>query len=167
MKFRMILRRIFAGLVLALLLSASSLGAACDLSCAFASMNSDCHSARAASDASASSSTDMSGMAMAAGMIMPEMGGSQDQQAIPAISVPKPQHVTIGKMGPCEKQACDGNSAVSARMNGSNNSHFHLNPAVARTPRVVDAQTLFRCAREDVANDHLKDETPLRLSLRI
>ncbi len=163
----MILRRILAGSILALLLSASSLGAACDLSCAFASMNSDCHSARADSEASESGSMNMAGMAMAAGMIMPEMGGSQDQQAIPVISEAKPQHTSIGAMGPCEKQACDGSSTISARMNGSSDSRFHLIPAVSETPRAVGAQTLFRDARDDVANDHLKDESPLHLSLRI
>ena len=45
----MMIRRIFAGSIVALLLSVSSLAAACDLSCAFASMNSDCHSQQAES----------------------------------------------------------------------------------------------------------------------
>jgi hypothetical protein len=163
----MILRRIFSGLILALLLSASSLGAACDLSCAFASMNSDCHSARADGESSKSGGMNMAGMDMAAGMTMPQMGGSQDQQGIPAISETSPLHASIGEMGPCEKQACDGSSAIFARMNGSSDSQFHLIPAVARTPRVVHARTLFRGARDNVANDPLREETPLRLSLRI
>ena len=81
----MMIRRIFAGSIVALLLSVSSLAAACDLSCAFASMNSDCHSQQTESQDSASGGMNMDGMAMA-GMTMPEMASSEGQQAVPAIS---------------------------------------------------------------------------------
>ncbi len=166
MKFGMNLRRIFAGLILALLLSASSLGAACDVSCAFASMNSDCHSEHAGNEASASSSMDMSGMAMP-GMTMPEIGGGRDQQTISAISGTMAHHITIGEMGSCEKQACDSSSANTARTNSSSDRHFHLNAAATETYRANDAQSVFRGARDDLASFRPPDKNSLHLNLRV
>ncbi len=162
----MLLRRILVGSILALLLSASSLGAACDLSCAFASMNSDCHSEFAEANSSAASSMAMAGMEMA-GMTTQEMGGSQDQQAISAISETMPHQTFIGEMGPCERQSCDNSSAVSARVNGLGYTHFHLILAVTETLRADDAQALFRGARDDFASFRPHNRNSFQLNLRI
>jgi hypothetical protein len=163
MKFKMILKRILAGSILALLLSASSLGAACDLSCAFASMNSDCHSEHAQTNSSAAGNMTMAGMEMA-GMAMQDMGGGQDQQAI---SETMPHHTSIGEMGPCERHACDNPSAVSAKMNGLGDTHFHLILAVTETLRADDAQALFRGARDDLASFPPHNRNSFQLNLRV
>jgi hypothetical protein len=159
----MILRRILVGLILALLLSASSLGAACDLSCAFDSMNSDCHSERAEPNSSAAGSMTMAGMQMP-GMTMQEMGGGQDQQAI---SETMPHQTFIGEMGPCERQACDNSSAISAKRNGLGDSHFHLILAVTETLRADEAQALFRGARHDIASFRPHNRDSFQLNLRV
>src|SRR6267154_2377275 len=58
------MKRFFAGLIVALLLFVPSLGAACDLSCEFAQLASDCHLKREASQESGSAVMAMDGMAM-------------------------------------------------------------------------------------------------------
>ena len=166
MTFKMILRRILVGSMLALLLSASSLGAACDLSCAFASMNSDCHSERAGTNSSAAGGMTMPGMEMA-GMTMQEMGGGQDQQTISAISETMPHQTFIGEMGPCERQSCDNSSTVSAKVNGLGDTHFHLILAVTESLRADDAQALFRGARDDFASFRPHNRNSFQLSLRV
>src|SRR5271169_1386433 len=110
----MMIRRIFAGSIAALLLSVTSLAAACDVSCAFASMRSDCHAKQTESQDSAPGAKTMDGMAMA-GMTMPEMANGEDQHAAPAISQSKASHPSVGEMGPCERQACDNGSAIFAK----------------------------------------------------
>jgi hypothetical protein len=171
MKIEMNFRRILAGLILALLVSASSLGAACDLSCAFTSTNSDCHSQPAGEQTFTSGGMKMDGMAMAgmdmAGMTMPERGGGQDQQAIPAMSQSKTPHPSIGNMGPCEKQSCNDGSAAFARTNGSINPNFHSIPAAIATPRAVLAPPPFHDSREDIAFCRPRNRSSLQLSLRI
>src|SRR5579864_3745334 len=108
------IRRIFAGSIVALLLSVSPLAAACDISCAFPSISADCHSQRTESQASASGGMKMDGMAMAE-MPMPEMANGQGQQPEPAATGPNASHALIGEMGPCERQSCDNGFSVSAR----------------------------------------------------
>jgi hypothetical protein len=159
-------RRIFAGSVVALLLSASSLAAACDLSCAFLSMNSDCHAEQTESQDSAPDGMKMDGMAMA-GMTMPEMASGGERQAVSANSQARASHPSIGEMGPCEKQACDNGSAISATTARSGNSHFHSILAASETPRDLGALKLFHDARDDVATHHVRDASPLQLSLRV
>jgi hypothetical protein len=162
----MMIRRIFAGSIVALLLSATSLAAACDVSCAFASMSSDCHAKQTESQDSAPGSMTMDGMAMA-GMTMLEMANGEDQQAAAAISRSKASHPSIGEMGPCERQACDNGSAIFAKTTRSSDSHFHSISAVAETPRANGVLTLFRDARDDIATYQVRDGNPLHLSLRI
>jgi hypothetical protein len=162
----MMIRRLFAGSIAALLLSVTSLAAACDVSCAFASMSSDCHAKQTKSQDSAPGGMTMDGMAMA-GMTMPEMANGEDQQAAPAISRSNASHPSIGEMGPCEKQACDNGSAVSAKTARSGDSHFKSILGVAETPRADGPLTLFRDARDDIATHHVRDGSPLHLSLRI
>src|ERR1700676_5285457 len=127
----MTMRRIFASSIVALMLSVSPLAAACDLSCAFASLNSDCHSEQTEPQGPSSGDMKMDGMATD-GMTMPEMAHSGDQQAI---SRTRTSHPTIGEMGPCERQSCDPDSAVSAKASRSADLHFHSMLAVADTSR--------------------------------
>jgi hypothetical protein len=162
----MIIRRTLAGSVVALLLSVSPLGAACDVSCAFASMNSDCHSRQTEAQDSAAGAMKMEGMSMD-GMTMPELAQSEPQPGVPAISQAKAIHPTIGEMGPCERQACDDGSAVSAKTSGPADSHFYFILAINETPRVDSAPPNFRDARDDVTQHRQQDGIPLQISLRI
>ena len=162
----MTIRRIFAGSIVALLLSVSALAAACDLSCAFASMNSDCHSGKTESQGLAPGGMSMEGMAMP-GMAMQDMANGEDQQAIPAISRAKTSHPSIGEMGLCERQFCECGSAVSTKTSPFVDSRFHTVAAVAVTPRAEFALQLFHDARDDVARHFQSDGSPLQLSLRI
>lgn len=162
----MMIRRIFAGTIVALLLSVSSLAAACDLSCAFPSMSADCHSEQTKPQDSSSVGMKMDGMAMA-GMTMPGMGSGASQQAVSAISQTNASHPSIGEMGPCEKQSCDSDTTVSARMTRSIDSQFHSILANTETPRAHCAPTLFHDARDDSAHYLPSGKSPLHLSLRI
>jgi hypothetical protein len=160
------IQRIFTGSIAALLLAVSPLAAACDLSCAFPSMNSDCHSGRAESQDSASGGMKMDGMAMA-GMTMPKMAGSEEQQAVSAISRANMAHHSIGEMGPRERQACDSGSAVSAKSSRFINSQLHSMVASTETPRPDGALALFRDARDAIALHPLRAGIPLHLNLRV
>jgi hypothetical protein len=162
----MMIRRIFAGSIAALLLSVTSLAAACDVSCAFASMSSDCHAKQTESQNLAPGGTAMDGMAMA-GMMMPEMAKSEDQQAVPGISRLKASHSSIGEMGPCERQSCDNGSAIFAKTSQSGDSQFHSILAITEIARADSALTLFRDARDDIEYHYSCDGSPLHLSLRI
>jgi hypothetical protein len=165
-EFGMMIRRTFAGSIVALLLAVSPLAAACDLSCALPSMNSDCHSRQIKSQDSTSGDMKMDGMAMD-GMTMQEMSSGEAPQVASAISEPNARHSSTGEMGPCERQACDSDSAVSAKASGSADSHFHFVLAINETPRVDSAPPNFRDARDDVARHRQRDRIPLSISLRI
>ena len=160
------IRRIFAGSIVALLLSVSSLAAACDVSCAFASMNSDCHSQQTESQASEPGSMKMDGMAMA-GMAMPEMGSGNIQQTEFAATHADPGHPSIGEMGPCEKQACDSSVSITAKTSCSVDAHFHFSVAVADTPNVDGTPPLFHDVHENVSSDIPRHPGSLPVSLRI
>jgi hypothetical protein len=162
----MMIRRIIAGSIVALLLSVSSLAAACDLSCAFPSMSADCHSEQTETQDSSSGGMKMDGMAMA-GMTMPEMGRVANQQSFSANSRINASHPSIGEMGPCERQSCDSDTPVSARLTRSFDSQFHSILANPETSRANCAPTLFRDARNDIAHDRQNDGSSLHLSLRI
>lgn len=165
-KIGMTTRRLFAGSIVALLLSVSSLAAACDLSCTFASLNSDCHSLQDEPQDSASGGMKMDGMAMP-GMTMPEMSSGEDQHRLSAATHGNIGHPSIGEMGPCQRRACDNSSAVSTRTNRSVDSYFHSLLAVAESPRANHAPPLFHDAPDDVAFSCPIDGTPLQLTLRI
>jgi hypothetical protein len=160
------IRRIFAGSIAALLLSVTSLAAACDVSCAFASMSSDCHAQQTESQDSAPGGMTMDGMSMA-GMTMPGMAKAEDQQTAPAISRSEASHASIGEMGPCERQDCDNGSAIFAKTARSGDSQFHSLLAATEIPRADGLLTLFHGARTDIAHYRPSDGSPLPLSLRI
>jgi hypothetical protein len=105
----MIFRRIFASTAVALLLSASTLAAACDLSCAFPSRISDCHS-----EQNEARNSPPGGMKMD-GLTMPDMPdtSSMHQQSVFEPERTASNHARIGEMGPCEKQSC-GDALVLA-----------------------------------------------------
>jgi hypothetical protein len=162
----MMIRRVFSGSMVALLLSVPSLAAACDVSCAFASMNSDCHSQQVETQDSAGGDMKMDGMAMD-GMAMPEMEHAQGQQSGSAISSVKAIHPSIGEMGACEKQPCEGDSAISAKARASSAPPLNLILAVIEIPHSDHAPPLFSAAREDIATRAYQNERPLRIALRI
>jgi hypothetical protein len=162
----MMVRRIFAGSIVALLLSVPSLAAACDLSCAFASMKSDCHVQPAEPQDSSPSKMGMNGMSMA-GMAMPDMANAEDQPSVSAAPGSQASHALLGEMEPCERQSCDSSSAVSAKSSRSVDSHFHSILAFTEASRASGAPPHFHDARDDVASYRLHDRSPLQLSLRI
>jgi hypothetical protein len=162
----MMIKRIFAGSIVALLLSMTSLAAACDVSCAFASMSSDCHSQQTESQDSPPDGMTMDGMARD-GMTMPEMAGGEDQQSVAAVQGSTASHPVIGEMGPCEKQACYDGFAVSAKTARFVDSQLHSITAISESPRADIAPPFFHDARDDIAHYRPSDGSPLLLSLRI
>jgi hypothetical protein len=162
----MMIRRIFTSSIVAMLLSVSSLAAACDLSCAFASMNSGCHAEQAESQDPAPNGMKMNGMAMA-GMAMPDMANGEDQQSVSAAAGSRASHALFGQMGPCERQTCDNSSAVSAKSSRPVDSLFHSLTAITEASRASGAPPHFHDARDDVASYCLHDRSSLQLSLRI
>ena len=162
----MMIQRIYAGSIVALLLSVSPLAAACDLSCAFASMKSDCHSEQTDSLDSAPRGMTMNGLTMA-GMTMPEMAAGEMQLTVSAISRANASHPSIGEMGPCERQACDSGSAVSVRASRSVFPQLHSILTIAKTSRAAISPPHFHGARDDVPPYSTIDGSPLHLSLRI
>src|SRR5882672_8399980 len=119
----MMIRRIFVGSIAMMLLLASSLAAACDLSCGFVSMKSDCHAQQPEPQDSLSGGMNMNGMSMngmrMAGMTMPEMSGgdSVNQQMVSASSRTMPFHAAVVDMGTCERQSCDQAPVLAAKAN--------------------------------------------------
>src|SRR5579863_7228351 len=163
----MMIKRIFAGSIVALLLSMSPLAAACDLSCALPSLNSDCHSEQTKPQDPSSGDMKMDGMAMDR-MTMPETAQGENQPAASASSAAKASHLSIGKMGPCERQACDGDAGVSAKASRSADSHFHSTlVAIPGTLSSDCAPPLFHDARVEIATQLVCDGSPLHFALRI
>jgi hypothetical protein len=160
----LMIRRIFAGAIVTLLLSVSPLAAACDLSCAFPSIQSDCHLSQIQN--SPSDEMKMDGMAMP-GMTMPEMADDERQTSVSALPQAILGHPSIGAMGPCEKQACDSPSAISSKTNRPIDSQLHSIVAFFKTPHTSSARSSFHGARDELATRRVPDASPLHLSLRI
>ena len=159
-------RRILAGSVALLLLAVSALAAGCDISCSFAAMNSDCHSRHAAIQYSSSDEMTMSAMDMA-GMAMPETARARTPQSVSANRDETSSHPSIGEMGPCEHQACENSSAVSARRALLAAAHFSFVSAFLETPLGTDGSSHLHDARDDVASFPLRDASRLNRNLRI
>jgi hypothetical protein len=166
----MMIKRIFAGSIVALLLTVSSLAASCDLSCTFAQRQSDCHSQEAQSQSSADSSMQMKDMPMT-GMSMPEAVNrehqQEDQQTVNGMPVARVGHPTIGEMGPCERQFCSDAYTFSVKSSNSCATQFHSTLAVAESPCANSVLQFIRGARDDIAFDRELYNSPLHLSLRI
>jgi hypothetical protein len=162
----MVIQRIFAASIAALLLSVSPLAAACDLSCAFAAMNSDCHIQKGETQDSATGGMRMDGMSMD-GMTMSEMSHRQDQQEDFASSGAMANHPSISGMGPCEKRSCDSATGVSAKANRPFAPQLDPVFAAHENPRADGASPIFHDAWVDIAVHPFGYESPLHLSLRI
>jgi len=108
----------------------------------------------------------MDGMDMD-GISMPGMAHGPEQKAASAISGVMPNHPSIGEMGPCEKQSCDDDSAVSANASRSFTSQHELILTTGEIPCAHSAPPLLRDARDDIATHEILDGSPLHLSLRI
>jgi hypothetical protein len=156
-------KRIFAGLLTALLLCVSSWAVACDLSCGFAQLQADCHSPQTAAKESAPANMTMAGMAM------PEMNGasSMNQQTFSPSSQAMPAHAALVDMGACERQSCDQAQALTAKGNHSTAARLNTIWAVAGFPRMDSVQTTFHDARDDVAPFSPATHSSLTVSLRI
>jgi hypothetical protein len=163
----MIVTRTIAGLVVTLLLAVTSMAAACDLSCAFALANSDCHPQDATSQSSADSSVAMDGMDMP-GMAMPGMTPIANHPSISDISQARVgHHPSIGTMGPCERQSCDKSSFGSVKTNRVRASRPTVVLPIAQNPRGDTARSHSYDARDDVASDPPSYRNSFQLSLRI
>jgi hypothetical protein len=166
MEIGMMVKRIIAGSIVTLLLSVSSLAAACDLSCAFGGANSDCHSQETPFQDSANAGMKMDGMDMA-GMTMPDVSKGESQQPDSAISSPTPGHPAIGEMGACEKQPCYDGPAISAKTVRFVDSQIHFLVAIIEAPGVEVSLPFLYDARDDIAFYRPLDVSPLQLPLRI
>jgi hypothetical protein len=162
----MMIRRTVAASIVAMLLSVPALAAACDVSCAFASMNSDCHSRQTETLLSTSAGVDMDDMAMA-GMAMPEMAGSANQQGISVLSPARAAHASIGEMGPCERKACDDDPAVSARSARSDSSHYYTFFATTEAPLADRELASFHGTRHIITMHQVCNGSLLQPNLRI
>lgn len=163
----MVIRRTFATSIVALLLAVSPLAVACDLSCAFSSMESDCHSPQLDSRDLPSVGTNTDGMNMA-GMDMPETPSELSESGDSTVSPAHVAHPSIGDMGPCEKQACDGGSAVFAKSFRLGDLHSQLHFVATRADGAEAALGLFRVARDEITAPQLSaGGSPLPLNLRI
>jgi hypothetical protein len=159
------MKRIFAFSLTALMLSVSSLTAACDLSCGFASSWADCHTTWTEALDSAPDAASMDGMAMP-GMVMVE-AVSTDQEAVSYTTQGIPDHVGLVDMSMCERQSCDQAQASAAQANRLTASHFDSIFTMAGYLRVVNYPTNFRNARDDVAAYRAWIHDSLGVSLRI
>lgn len=163
------IRRILASSITGLLLLFTPLAVACDLSCAFSSMESDCHSGRAAvSQGSDSSGMNMAGMEMA-GMDMSMMAVEMGQAGDSAIASAQAAHPAIGDMGPCEKQVCDSRATISTygSKSGFGNLHFRVLVAIPGARLANARPALFRIARDETTQPNGADGISLHLNLRI
>ncbi|HEV2521559.1 MAG TPA: hypothetical protein VGT24_04185 [Candidatus Acidoferrales bacterium] len=164
----MTIKRILAACHIAMLFSAASLGAACEISCGLPRNSSDCHSPLALAPSSAGPGTQMDGMDMSAGeMSMPTLAGADRQTADSVTAAPRAGHPSIGEMGPCERQSCDNRSVASVRSARSNAPQFHSLQLVTYNPQAFGAPPIFRDARDDIAPYSPRDASPPILSLRI
>jgi hypothetical protein len=155
-------RRIFAGILAALLLFVSSLAAACDLSCGFAQFRSDCHSPQMAAEES-----QRPGMAMA-GMAMPEMASdSSTIQLVSSASQSMPGHAVLADMGACMRQSCDQAQTLASKANHSTAGRFETVSTVSSFSHMESLRAAFHEIRGGIARFTPIVRIPLDVSLRI
>jgi hypothetical protein len=157
------MRRIFAGSLTALLLCVSSFAAACDFSCEFAQLRSDCHSPQMAAMQTGPADMAMDGMAMP-GMDEPSSGS---QQTVSTLAQAMPAHAAFVDMGACERQSCDQAQALAARTTHSTASQFDRVLTVAGFSHTDSLRAAFHEARDDIASLSPIAFSPLKISLRI
>jgi len=162
------IRHILAVSLVALLLSASSAGAACELSCNLAQSQSDCHSRFAQDARSDDSSGKMDTMDMGmAGMSMPDVNSTDGEGAVSPVPEPGAGHPSIGEMGPCERQSCDNRPVASVRRSRSNAPQFHSFLFATDLPGVSGMALVVHDARDDATPRRPRDASPLNVSLRV
>ena len=159
----MMIRRLFAGSIVALLLAVSSLAAPCDLSCAFAPRKSDCHAQQTEAQNSPSGDMNMAGMNMA-GM---SGGESMNQQLVSAPSPTLPVHAGVVDMGTCERQSCDPAPVPAVKANHPATATSDLVCTLAGFPGIGSLQTASHDARNDLARVAQVVHAPLSVSLRV
>jgi hypothetical protein len=157
------LRRIFAGCIVLLLLSASSLAIACELSCGFGGAQQDCHSSQAASD-----ELMPSGMAMD-GMAMPGMGDDNlaNREIVLSQNHSIIRHAVLADMGACERQSCDQQQTIASKATHVSAAQFDTILGVSGTPRVDNPLVFFHDARDGLISTSPPPQTSLSLNLRI
>ena len=162
------MKRMFAGSIIVLLLSVSSFAMACDVSCGLSQLQSDCHSARLASQNSFSTDTKMDGMEMD-GMAMPATSNdrSADLQIVLAPFPSDAHHAFVGEMGPCERQSCDQDASDISKSTRIITPQFHTLLTIVHFPQVDGLQTIFYNPREDIAVFDPNHRFPLSISLRV
>jgi hypothetical protein len=154
------LSRIVAVPTMALLLSVSSLAAACDLSCEFVQFESDCHSTQMVHPSAA--------MTMA-GMSMPEMNGGNPtgQQVFSSTPSSMPTHAAFVDMGSCKRQSCDQAQTLTSRVSHSTAAQFESIRTIAGFSNVNVIPPAFHEARDDTSLLDSVVHFPLSVALRI
>ena len=157
------MKRILATCAVVLLLSASSLAIACDLSCGFAQLQSDCHASRTSAEESMPA-----GMAMD-GMSMPGMNDSNSGNQGIAFRQPRSesQHALIGDIGPCEREICDQSPTVAAKGNHNGAARFDTILEAPGLSHLDRYEAIFHDARDHLELFSPLVQTPLNISLRI
>jgi hypothetical protein len=159
-------KRIIICALVALIFSAASVNVACDVSCSFAPLTSDCHSAKMENQSSNSSEMNMEGMDMP-GMTMPQMGASESDQKVTANSRAMAAHSSIGVMGICEKQSCGGDTPALNIASRDFDSQFHIALTITGLPLVSKSSASSHDARDGIRNIKIRVTNHKRLSLRI
>jgi hypothetical protein len=165
MAFAARMKHVFAFSLIMLMLSVSSLAAACDLSCGFASSWADCHTAWKEAQDSTPDAASMGVMGMP-GMVMASTV-SADQETVSNAPQGLLEHAGLVDMSTCERQSCDQAQASAAQANRLTASHYDSILTIAGFPRVDNSQTSFRHARDDVASNRAHIRGPFGVSLRI
>lgn len=155
------IRRIFAGFVVALLLAVSFLSIKCDLSCGFAQLRSDCHSAQMSAEESMPS-----GMAMS-GMVMPGVNDADSGNRKIAGQPHSARHAVIGEMGPCERQSCDPGQSVAAKVNHPSTAQLDTTLAAAEFSHMASPHPAFHDGRDDLDFHSSLAHSPLSMTLRV
>jgi len=149
--------------MIALLLLASSLAAACDLSCGFALFRSDCHSPEMAAMDSGASDMTMAGMTMAA---MADDSSTNQRMVSPAPQG-MPAHPVFADMGACERQFCDQAQALASKADHSTPAQFDTISIDAESPSMESLQAVFHESRDDIFLFSPFVDSSLDVSLRI
>lgn len=102
-----------------------------------------------------------------AGMSMQEMAAGDSQQTVTANSPAMAAHPSIGEMGVCEKQSCDGGSSALNIPNRNFDSHFHSALAIPEIPRAEKSLRFMHGARDGISKIHTYIASPTPTSLRI
>jgi len=162
------LKRMLAGLIIVLMLSVSSMAAACDLSCGFAKAQADCHSSRMKSQDSSAAGMEMSGTGMDGMTMPPESSASlPGPGATFSSSHMEMHHALMGEMGPCERESCDEYGAYISKLTRHDASQFRAALTVVSLPRMAQLQASFYDPRDGIATFSPGDRVPLRTTLRI